>query len=61
MKYLKYHEKLEKCYPAVIMDVMDQMNVRVQCMALSIRPLVPSMRTWGEARNHILRNGNLSP
>ena len=49
MKYLKYNEKLEKCYSAVIMDVMDQMNVRVQCMDPSIRPLVPSMRTWGEA------------
>ncbi len=49
MKYLKYHEKLEKCYSAVIMDVMDRMNVRVQCMDPSITPLVPSMRTWGEA------------
>ena len=49
MKYIKYNEKLEKCYSAVIMDVMDQMNVRVQCMDPAIRPLVPSMRTWGEA------------
>jgi len=49
MKYLKYNEKLEKCYSAVIMDVMDQMNVRVQCMAPEIKPLVPTMKTWGEA------------
>jgi len=49
MKYINYNEKLEKCYSAVIMDVMDQMNVRVQCMDPVIRPLVPSMRTWGEA------------
>ena len=49
MKYLKYNDKLEKCYSAVLMDVMDQMNVRVQCMDPSIKPLVPSMRTWGEA------------
>ena len=49
MKYLKYNEKLKICYSAVIMDVMDQMGVRVQCMEPSIRPLVPSMKTWGEA------------
>lgn len=49
MRYLQYNEKLEKCYSAVIMDVMDRMNVRVQCMDPAIRPLVPSMRTWGEA------------
>jgi len=49
MKYLKYNDKLKKCYSAVIMDVMDQMNVRVQCMDPSIKPMVPSMRTWGEA------------
>ena len=49
MKYLKYNEKLEKCYSAVLMDVMDQMNVRVQCMDPSVKPLLPTMRTWGEA------------
>jgi 4-hydroxy-4-methyl-2-oxoglutarate aldolase len=49
MKYLQYNEKLERCYSAVIMDVLDQMNFRVQCMEPAIRPLVPSMRTWGEA------------
>lgn len=49
MKYLEYNDKLEKCYSAVIMDVMDRMNFRVQCMDPSIRPLIPTMRTWGEA------------
>jgi len=49
MRYLRYNDKLEKCYSAVIMDVMDQMNVRIQCMDPTIKPLVPSMRTWGEA------------
>jgi regulator of RNase E activity RraA len=49
MKYLNYNEKLERCYSAVIMDVMDRMNFRVQCMEPAIRPLVPTMRTWGEA------------
>ncbi|MFC1528845.1 RraA family protein [Candidatus Latescibacterota bacterium] len=49
MKYLKYNEKLNKLYSAVVMDVMDSMNVRVQCMEPSIKPLLPSMKTWGEA------------
>jgi 4-hydroxy-4-methyl-2-oxoglutarate aldolase len=49
MKYLKYNEKLAKCYSAVIMDVMDTMNVRTQCMEPSVKPLLPSMKTWGEA------------
>lgn len=49
MKYLKYQEMLDKCFSAVLMDVMDQMNIRVRCMDSRIRPLVPSMRTWGEA------------
>jgi len=48
MKYLPYKEKLDKCYSAVLMDVMDTMNVRVQCMDPSVKPLVPAMRTWGE-------------
>ena len=49
MKYLQYNEKLKNLYSAVIMDVMDAMNVRVQCMESSIKPLLPSMKTWGEA------------
>ncbi len=48
-KYLKYKEKLDKCFSAVIQDVMDAMNVRVRCMDPKIKPLVPSMKTWGEA------------
>lgn len=49
MKYLGYKEKLDKCYSAVIMDVMDSMNVRVRCMDPLVKPLVPTMKTWGEA------------
>jgi 4-hydroxy-4-methyl-2-oxoglutarate aldolase len=49
MKYLQYKEKLDKCYSAVLMDVMDGMNVRVQCLDPSVKPLVPTMKTWGEA------------
>lgn len=49
MKYLQYKEKLDKCYSAVIMDVMDGMNVRCQCMDPAVKPLLPSMSTWGEA------------
>ena len=49
MKYLKYNDKLERCYSAVLQDVMDQMNVRVQCMDPAIKPLDKTMRCWGEA------------
>ncbi|MEA3406948.1 MAG: RraA family protein [Chloroflexota bacterium] len=49
MKYLDYQQRLSRCYSAVLMDVMDAMDVREQCMNPSIRPLTPSMRTWGEA------------
>lgn len=48
-RYLKYHDKLDKCFSAVLQDVMDGMNVRLQCMDSAIKPLDPSMRTWGEA------------
>jgi len=48
-RYLKYKDKLDKCFSAVLQDVMDGMNVRVQCMDASIKPLDPGMRTWGEA------------
>ena len=49
MKYLKYDEKLAQCFSSVIMDTLDSLGSRVQCMRPDIRPLVPSMRTWGEA------------
>jgi len=49
MKYLKYDEKLSQCFSGVIMDTLDRLKCRVQCMHPGIRPLVPSMRTWGEA------------
>jgi 4-hydroxy-4-methyl-2-oxoglutarate aldolase len=49
MIYLKYKEKLDSCYSAVIMDILDSMNYRVQCMDPSIKPLLPGMKAWGEA------------
>src|SRR5438105_14423813 len=49
MKYLKYDEKLAQCFSSVIMDTLDSLGSRVQCMRPDIRPLVPSIRTWGEA------------
>ena len=49
MKYLPYDEKLSHCFSSVIMDTLDSLGHRVQCMRPDIRPLVPSMRTWGEA------------
>ena len=48
-KYLKYKDKLDRCFSAVLQDVMDGMNVRVQCMNPRIKPLLPTMKTWGEA------------
>ena len=48
-RYLKYKDKLDRCFSAVLQDVMDGMNVRVQCMDPALRPLDPSMRAWGEA------------
>lgn len=48
-RYLKYKDKLDRCFSAVLQDVMDSMNIRVQCMDPEIRPLLPSMRMWGEA------------
>jgi regulator of RNase E activity RraA len=49
MRYLEYDDKLSHCFSSVIMDVLDTLGRRVQCMDPAIRPLVPSMRMWGEA------------
>jgi 4-hydroxy-4-methyl-2-oxoglutarate aldolase len=49
MKYLKYDEKLAQCFSSVLMDTLDSLGRRLQCMHPDIRPFVPSMRTWGEA------------
>ena len=48
-RYLKYKDKLDHCFSAVLQDVMDGMGVRVQCMDSAIKPIDPTMRTWGEA------------
>lgn len=49
MRYRSYEDRLPRLYTAVISDVMDTLGVRGQCLAPVVRPLVPSMRTWGEA------------
>jgi len=48
-KYMKYKDRLDRCFSAVLQDVMDHMNVRAQCMEPEIKPLLPTMKTWGEA------------
>ncbi len=48
-RYLKYKDKLDLCFSAVLQDVMDGMGFRVQCMDPKIKPLLPTMKTWGEA------------
>ena len=49
MKYLQHREKLANCHSAVMMDILDMLGLRVQCMDPDIKPLLPSMRAWGEA------------
>ena len=49
MRYQGHADKLDRCYSAVLMDVMDAMGLRIQCLDQSIRPLEPTMRAWGEA------------
>jgi len=49
MGYLKYDEELSHCFSSVIMDVLDTLGRRAQCMDPAIKPLVPAMRMWGEA------------
>jgi len=60
-KYAKYNDKLPKLFTAVIQDVMDAMNIRDQCMDPKIRPLLPEMRTWGEAVTIYLEAVNQVP
>jgi 4-hydroxy-4-methyl-2-oxoglutarate aldolase len=48
-RYLKYDDKLSKMFTAVLQDVMDAMNVRDRCMEPNIKPVLPTMRAWGEA------------
>ncbi|MCE5249474.1 RraA family protein [bacterium] len=48
-RYLKYKDKLDRFFSPVLQDVMDAMNVRVQCMNPGIRPLDNKMKAWGEA------------
>lgn len=48
-RYLKYQDKLDLCFSAVLQDVMDGMGLHAQCLTPEIRPLLSSMRAWGEA------------
>jgi regulator of RNase E activity RraA len=49
MKYVRYDDRLSECFSGVIMDTLDRLGLRAQCMGPDVRPLVPTMRTWGEA------------
>lgn len=49
MRYLVFDEALAKCHSAVIADVLDRVGYRGQCIAANVRPLLPTMRLWGEA------------
>lgn len=49
MRYIKYEDKLTECFSSVIMDTLDRLGFRAQCMSPDVKPLVPTMRTWGEA------------
>jgi len=49
MRYLDHRQQLDQLYSAVLMDVLDAMGLRRQCMDPAIRPLTPGMRAWGEA------------
>jgi regulator of RNase E activity RraA len=49
VKYRPFDEALSRCHSAVIADVLDRLDRRVQCMQPHVRPLLASMRVWGEA------------
>jgi 4-hydroxy-4-methyl-2-oxoglutarate aldolase len=49
MDYRPFHDQLARCYSAVLADVLDGLGYRQQCMSPALRPLTPTMRTWGEA------------
>ena len=49
MKYVRHDDRLSQCFSSVIMDTLDRLGLRTQCMRPEVRPLVPTMRTWGEA------------
>jgi 4-hydroxy-4-methyl-2-oxoglutarate aldolase len=49
MDYRPFQDQLERCYSAVLADVLDSLGYRQQCMSPTLRPLTAEMRTWGEA------------
>jgi len=61
MRYIKYEDKLTECFSGVLMDTLDRLGLRTQCMRPDVRPLVPTMRTWGEAVTARFRAVNAVP
>ncbi len=61
MRYRPYDAILERCYTAVLMDIMDTMGVREQSLDPGIRPLDPGMRLWGEAATMLLEAVDAPP
>lgn len=49
MGYLGLDDALAKCHSAVVADVLDRIGRREQCLSSNVRPLLPTMRVWGEA------------
>jgi 4-hydroxy-4-methyl-2-oxoglutarate aldolase len=49
VRYERYREQLDRCYSAVLSDVLDTLGVRTQCMDPAVRPLDPALSAWGEA------------
>jgi len=49
VRYRALEQSLSQCHSAVICDVLDRLDRRAQCMAPHVRPLLASMRVWGEA------------
>lgn len=61
MRYRAYDAILERCYTAVLMDILDTMGAREQCLDVSVRPLTPTMRLWGEAVTMLLEEVDAPP
>jgi 4-hydroxy-4-methyl-2-oxoglutarate aldolase len=55
MRYRAYDAVLERCYAAVLMDIMDAMGAREQSLDPGVRPLKADMRVWGEAVTMLLK------
>lgn len=49
MRFIEFDAALAKCHSALIADVLDRLGHRGQCLPPNLRPLLPTMRVWGEA------------